>query len=191
MTKEEAVIYLSIEDGQDLYGAYEEHLFKAKQFFLNRFPISKVFNGKLDKLLRMHEAFVLLGGENKEFEKNSVDFEFESSSILETFNAFNQTRSKLRIELNSSDSFPQVKWVIEETIKMTLAYAKRWQIKDEDLVSVKVSQEPDPMELLSALKVNESRNALSFRDLSGLDEENSLKREAKRLSLWLKMENNE
>jgi len=191
MTEEEAAIYLPLLDGQSVREAYEEHLFTAKQFFLSRFPISKVFNGRMEKLRRIHEAYLFFGGQSQVFESIFVPFDVKSSSVMATFNAYNLTRNKLKIELNRSLCVLQLEGVLNQMFKITKEYAILWQMEKGNFNNVIIGKEPDPMEILSALHEAGGARDLTFGDLSGLDEENPLKREAKRLSLWLKMENNE
>ncbi|MFT5859093.1 MAG: hypothetical protein ACI865_001190 [Flavobacteriaceae bacterium] len=191
MTREEAMIYLPVEDGQDIHDAYEEQLFTAKQFFLNRFPIAKVMNGRLEKLRRVHKAYLILGGHSDVFEPIEIDALVSRTSISEAFSEYNRSRNILKIELNRSKSVPQIDWIMRQSFNVTRNYALLWRVEERAMENIIVGKEPDPMEILSAIKDVESTRHLSFDDLSSLDEENPLKREAKRLSLWLKMEGNE
>ena len=80
---------MPIDEEADLQEIYDEKLFELKQFFLNRFPMSKLINARLAKFLKEEKAFTVLGGEgdDDEFSFGNADLP-EFTSIQERIKAF-------------------------------------------------------------------------------------------------------
>ncbi|MDG2440083.1 MAG: hypothetical protein P8M19_00310, partial [Crocinitomicaceae bacterium] len=91
-----------------------------------------------------------------------------------------------------SEDGESIKQVLDNLIHVTTIYASAWShhgaVGDEDIL---IGKEPDPMELMNALEEYETDGYQSFKDLVHLEIENPLVKESKRLSLWLKFEQND
>jgi hypothetical protein len=194
MTQEEAIIYLPVDEEDDLQDLYEEKLFELKQFFLNRFPMSKLINARLAKFQKVEEAFVLLGGAVEESGDSLLDIDLpQFNSIHDLYIWYNREKNSLRLRLSSSQSHNEVRSVLEEYLRVTAHYSTHWQIPldEQDTGTIKIGVEPNPMDIQSALTELSTVEKLDSKHILTLPDENNLKSEAKRLSLWLNFESNE
>ena len=193
MTKEEALIYLPLDEYNDLEDLYDEKLFELKQFFLNRFPMSKLVNARLSKFEKVEEAFAVLGGRvSKESREGNIELP-EFDNLHDVYIWYNHEKNTLRLHLSSSRSCTEVRAVLVEYLRLTIHYAKFWEVSLEegDSEGVKIGTEPNPMDIQAALKELSEIEKLDSQYILTLPNENSLKSEAKRLSLWLNFESNE
>lgn len=193
MSPDEALIYLPLDDESDAQDLYEEKLFELKQFFLGRFPISKVIHSRLTKFEKMEEAFVALGGKlsGAQYRKELVFPEFNSIHTLYIW--YNIEKNRLRLAISSANAKSDLATIMEEYLELTKYYASFWLLPESELTSneIKVGAEPDPMEIQHELTHHEANRVLDAAYISALPNDNCLKSEAKRLSLWRKFENDE
>lgn len=193
MTLEEAHIYLRVEEDQDIDDVYEDKLFELKQFFLNRFPLTKLIEGRLAKFLKVEEAYKLLGGSvlssSLEMTEDFPDF----SSLSELYKWYNIERNKLRLQLTAAKSHNEVKRVLAYYTELTKHYALHWKIPlNEDIsAAIKLGTEPNPMDIQTELNALSDKEPINVESILALSDNNCLKSEAKRLSLWLNFETNE
>lgn len=193
MKPDEALIYLPIDDESDAEDLYDEKLFELKQFFLGRFPISKVIKARLSKFEKIEEAFIALGGHVEVFQQQKVHVFPEFNSIFPLYRWYNIERNRIRLAISSARSKSQLSAVMEEYVNLTKYYATYWLLPEIDLTSVeiKVGAEPDPMDIQNELNTHGEETIIDPSYISSLPNDNCLKSEAKRLSLWLKFENDE
>lgn len=190
MTREEALIYLPAQDEEERDEQYEEKLFELKQFFLNRFPVSKVIRTRLDKMYKVEIAFKALGGELITMaEPISMDLPNFPSLPL-AFDWYHRQRNALRLRLNAAQSVLEIESYLDQLLRLTKHYATFWEIElnvhDAQLI---IGKEPDPMEIQEAFKEFGNDEQLTSDSLARLADENCLKVEAKRLTRWLVLEN--
>lgn len=197
MTREEALIYLPLEDEEELDDLYGEKLFECKQFLINRFPIGKLIKSRMDKCMKVEEAFVALGGSVKQFtiENSSLNRHFWASiepsfpSLPAAFDWYHAERNALKLRLNQAQSAREMNAHLQDLLAITKVYARHWHVNltpsDPNPV---LSQEPDPMELQAAFKQFSSADDLTIETLENLTDDHFLKQEAKRLTFWLKSE---
>lgn len=187
MTRSEALMYFP--EGDDLEDIYEEKLFEWKNFFVNRFPVRKLFASKLATLDLHKEAYAELGGEEESglFDLPPVSF---TDDLLENFTRYSQHRNLLKARLFAAVSFDQIKQIAEALLSLTLEYAQAFAHDTEVEVEVRLSIEPDPMELLEALRRAKELGVSSKKTVEQLPENHLVRSEAKRLSLWLKSNGN-
>ncbi len=193
MNREEALIYLLVDEENDAQDLYDQKLFELKQFFLSRFPMTKLINARLLKFEKVEEAFRALGGTipyavspNK---KTNPTFD----SIHDLFKWYNVEKNLVRLELASAKSLNEITNILNEYLRITIEYATYWQVPvhEEDKSILKLSVEPNPMDIQSALNALSDQIKLDSEYILSLPDENCLKSEAKRLSLWLNFEINE
>ncbi|MBI1837249.1 MAG: hypothetical protein HYR91_08300 [Flavobacteriia bacterium] len=200
MTKEEAYLFFSFTDEDELEEVYEQQLFDYKQFFISKNPIRKVFRAKVQKMKKMHEAYLLLEGEEAnegDFEK--ISFSFESKTIEDTFNHAHFVRNQFKQKIQFAKSARELEFIISNYIEFQTKYLQSWiEIDLENDETVLVSKEPDVMGLLKAIRSCKEIGIRTFVDLKEKAEEKNeniflkmLLMEAKRLSLLRKMELNE
>jgi hypothetical protein len=192
MTREEALIYLPLNEGDQLIEIYEDKLFEFKQFFLTRFPIPLVVYARLKKLRLVHQAYIILGGERQKPSDYIHNYIGSEDSIRKTFAEFQVVRNELKMLIHSAKHGPDLDAFVIQLLAATEVYAEYWRMNEVlESEGISVGKEPDPMDLLTAINDFESDGNRSFDDLWKFEGENPLKSEAKRLSLWLKFERND
>ncbi|MDG1332762.1 MAG: hypothetical protein P8P74_10550 [Crocinitomicaceae bacterium] len=193
MTKDEAILYLPVNDEDDLQDSYEEKLFELKQFFLSRFPMSKLIIARMSKFEKVEEAFIVLGGEVSSASNIPVVTLPELGSIHTVYIWYNREKNALRLLLSAAQSYSEVLAVLNEYLRIAMHYAKHWQIgvNEEEGKSIKIGVEPNPMDIQEALNELSEKETIDSQHILTLPDENVLKSEAKRLSLWLNFESNE
>ncbi len=196
MNREEALIYLPVQDADERDDLYEEKLFECKQFLINRFPIGKIIKSRMDKILKVEEAFLALGGSVKPFSSEKRDEILTLSNRLPTFQSlqeafdwYHSERNLLKLKLNGAQSAREMEAYLQGLLTITKVYAEQWFVSrtptDANPIS---SQEPDPMELQAAFKQFDGTDKLTSAVLETLTDDHVLLREAKRLTFWLTSE---
>lgn len=194
MTEEEAKLFLSVEDNDEIVDVYEEKLFELKQFFLNRFPVTKLIRSKLASFEKVETAYRVLGGDveithrqGEQFFPNAFD------SLKEVFTWYYQQKNTVRLQIMAAQSHDDLAQVMKQYVQVAQYYAKQWEVslQEEDKVGIAIGSEPDPMDIQTELNRHETEGKDFETFILSLPNENCLKSEAKRLSLWLKFESNE
>ena len=183
MTKVEALSYL----GEDWEDSFEEQIFTLKQQLLTLVPIHKLYQAKLSKWKKLEEAFINLGGQFKQADLSQLIFETPifSDNISDAFKTYQEFRNRLKISLLNSVDSEAVIVVLDSFIKLEVSYVALWQSEDLD-DNIIISNVPDPMEILKAIKCFENLGGNSFEDLKEMAHAapEILKREQKRLTLY-------
>lgn len=199
MTKSEALLFFPFDESEEeIEEVYESLLFEYKLFFQSKVPIRKVFNSKIQKLKKMHEAFLVLGGqiESAIFE---LDLKLTNGSMLDLFNQYQRLRNSIKVQLLSVENAVELEKIVNHYLLLEEMYRNYWpQIELDGGEQISVSVEPDSMSLLKALKELEGEQICDFSQLHSKSaekiENNSLNiilMEAKRLSLLRKMDEHE
>lgn len=199
MTKSEALLFFPFDESEEeIEEVYESLLFEYKLFFQSKVPIRKVFNSKIQKLKKMHEAFLVLGGqiESAIFE---LDLKLTNGSMLDLFNQYQRLRNSIKVQLLSVENAVELEKIVNHYLLLEEMYRNYWpQIELDSEEQISVSVEPDSMSLLKALKELEGEQICDFSQLHSKSaekiENNSLNiilMEAKRLSLLRKMDEHE
>lgn len=188
MEKSEALLLLPIPDGGSIEEAYEQKLFEWKNFFVHRFPISKLFRKKIHQIQRLQEAYVELGGSKIKSIQGAPEIVPFDSSLKQSFQRYHSERNQLKMQLYASQSALELIVTVEGLLQITSEYAKRWSNNELDTSGIIVSKEVDPMDLLSAIHDAETQGVTTITDIGKLSDGHMVLNEAKRLSLWSKME---
>lgn len=190
MTKNEALLFFPINDGDEIIDLYEKYLFEYKNFFISKYPLEKVFNAKAKKMNQMHDAFTLLGGEIKT-STSFIALEYnQKDNILECFNDYQKTKFNIKTKLNNCTNAIEINYFISQLLQIENTYAKNWLVvKNLSEIDVIISKEPDPMSILNAIKEFNALGGTTFNDLNTMKNisPDLLINEAKRLSLTLKI----
>lgn len=192
MTKSEAKIFFSFTEGDDLEELWEQRFFDQKQFFLTRPPIEKVFKSRIAKLQKQYDAYLILGGEALpvQTEKQEEEIAF-SDSVLASYRLFHNYRNTFKSKVLQAQHPDQLANVINAWTSMEKEYYKLWssEVSKSNETQVALSKEPDPMEVLKAIK-EVGDDELLFSDLHSryalLPE--LLQNEVKRLTLLFEKE---
>ncbi|MEX1190629.1 MAG: hypothetical protein WEA99_01565 [Brumimicrobium sp.] len=155
MTKSEAKIFFPFTEGDDLEELWEQRFFEQKQFFLTRPPMEKVFQSRIAKLQKQYEAYLILGGEAvaDQGEMSAEEIAF-SESVLASYRLFHNYRNAFKSKVLQVQHPERLSQVIEAWIAMEKEYHKLWSNEESksNEVQVTLSKEPDPMEVLKAIK---------------------------------------
>lgn len=184
MDRAEAMLYFHSDE--DLREQYEEQLFEFKQYFLQKPPLSKLYHSKLQKLNLLNQAYEALGGELNTARSIDTEFQF-SDEVEEAFHFYHMNRNDILRELISLKNGKEMEQLILTYLSLYRAYAAMWRLAADFVPEgILISKEPDPMVLLQAIKENSSGNRLTFAEVRGGKISVELINEAKRLTLWLK-----
>lgn len=191
MTRNEALLHLPVEEGELLSEAYEEKLFYWKKFFVNRFPVAKLFHKKIHQLHQLERAYEVLGGVN---EGNSIEIQLNikfSDELKPAFHQFTRERNALKTLLFQARTAVDIIEIVRALLRLTEAYAEVWRLHGVSTDGSIISKELDPMDLLAALEDAERNGVITSDDITKLPEDHAVRNEAKRLSLWMKMNGHE
>lgn len=185
MTKKEALLFFQLEadfDQDEFHDAKEVLLFELKNFFISRVPIQKLFQSRLDKLVKINEAQTSLEIESGKFKSEKIDFSFESDDILETYKSYQKQNKILKKFISQSTEALEIKQFVHDLILLEKRYAEKWYDSKNLDESIIVSKERDPMEILSEIQNYEGKTFTSLKKKQNSPSE-ILVNEMKRLSL--------
>jgi hypothetical protein len=184
MTEAEARIFLGYEPGDDLKEVIEDKLFEFKQFFLSKPIIWSTFKARLDKLAIVREAIACFEEAESTPIVNLPAFQ-SNENVLEAFQSFQHVRNACFLAINRATNCQELENVIDSLLKSQTTYASLWPNIAFVSSTVILSKEPDPMDLLSAIKSVNLSGINTFPDLAEklTDESMCLANESKRLFL--------
>jgi hypothetical protein len=184
MTEAEARIFLGYEPGDELKEVIEDKLFEFKQFFLSKPIIWSTFKARLVKLAVVRKAIACFEEAEPMPIVNLTAFQ-STENVLEAFQSFQQVRNACFLAINRATNCQELEIIIDSLLKSHATYASLWP--DIAFVSstVILSKEPDPMDLLSAIKSVNLSGIRTFPDLAEklTDESICVANESKRLFL--------
>lgn len=192
MTKLEAQVYFPVNDFEEVEELYEEKLFELKQFLISHLPTSKLSNSKLKQFSRFSLAYYALGGVEPCFEESTQNELVFPEDLKKAVSLFYQQESRIKLNLNLSQGFDGVSYHAKQLVNNLLEYAKCWRLDDGvfNLSPIKMSDVPNQMDLLEAVKQFNQEGRFTFNEILTLPDDNLLMKESIRLSLWLKFERN-
>jgi hypothetical protein len=189
MTIAEAQQLLGVEDpDDDLQDLYEEKLFEYKQFFLSKSPIAKLFASKLTRMQHLHAAFLLLGGEMLPETLAFADAPAFTDDIRSSYDLYQSQKNTLRRQLSNARSALVIAACAEGLTVLEKQFASCWFSDAAVSEAVIVSKDPDPMEILQAIRTYAAQGGTGFAQLQKLENNppEILVHEMKRLSLLFK-----
>ena len=148
----------------DLQDAFELQLFEFKKQLIALAPIEKLIAPKLKKIKQLQEAFLLLGGEIDEISISTFELVSPSENILDSFKAYQDVRNYFKKLLSQSNSHEEIANFCQYLVAYEKMYASCW-FTDEVNSSEIVSKEPDPMEVLKAIREYNENGGFTFEDL--------------------------
>ena len=191
MTVESAKLVLALSEEEVLEDVFESKLFEFKNFFINNLPTSKLFEAKFKKIRQLAEAFRVLGGEEVKAGSNVENILIVSDKVYEIVIAQQAVVTKTKLKVFSSRNSADLIFFATQMIENLKRFAENWYV--ESLIGnqdVKMSDVPDQMQLLKALKAFNEEGKSTFSEILTLPDDNLLMKESIRLSLWLKFEGN-
>lgn len=180
MTPSECAALFDLDQYEDLEEAYDFKLFELKQFLLSKVPFVKTYSSRLKQIEKMQEAFILLGGEEKQGIAK-VDVEISSAGdLLSCWNIHQEKIRDWKKRVGQLQSLSDLKALMEERLETYKWYAENWVNITGRVTSdleVKASVELDPMDVFQAIKMT----------VDNYQDNLVLQKESKRLILWLKL----
>ena len=162
MTKEEALSFFKgdIEDIDDLF---DEQLFELKNQLLSIVPINKIVYTRIKKIEQLSSAYSKLSEYVFHEEYVQINYNF-NQNILDSYLNYQDTKGKLRLQLLNSLLPENIILYAIDLVKLELAFAINWksEIIDEKCI---VSKQPDPMNVLSAIREYNTIGGITFGDL--------------------------
>ncbi len=174
MTKEEASHFLAIEDGEEISDAYWRNLFLHKKYFLTNAIIYSVFEQKLHKMAKIAEAASIFGFQPPIRTSLITECFTKTDKMLDAFNEFNVLKSKYLQEIHRAESFQELEAYAKSYLQLNTDYISLWPNTGMEENRVKLSSEPDPVELLAALQVALTKGIITFQDLELLKKGNDV-----------------
>jgi len=181
--------YFKTSDLEEIAETYEQEIFEFKQFFLSKAPIYKLFKSRLNKLQILQSAFDSLHPIQKSVEID-VSFPAEENNILDSYKAFQAAKSKTRLLISNELNGTNLLQLVQILIELEKHNAQFWliSIELEEMDSIVVSKEPNPIDVLNGIKEYQQNGGKTFQQLKR-NENNPpivLVQEMKRLSLLFK-----
>ena len=192
MTISNPLILLPVSEDDSLQDLYDEKLFEFRQFLSRQLPTTKLFSAKLKKLKQFSEAFVILGGKENDLESFPTVYEnYEGLELKNVISVYQRETNALRLKMNLSQSYNAIENVALQMVDNYKRYAGCWKLEViPENHKVKISEELDSMSLLEGVTSFNEEGKTTFKELNSLSMDNVLYKEAIRLSLWLKFEEN-
>lgn len=142
-------LYFSEQDLEDLEESYENRMFEHQKFFLEKAPISKIYEARIKKIEQFHAEYKTLGGMHSDEPLVLSNFEFTGDNVKQLFHQHHQVRNQLKLMLMQAPSAIHLIWIARKMVDIEKGYAALWAIDNPE--EVLVSKEEDPMDLLAAI----------------------------------------
>ena len=184
MTKQEASIFLGIEDFESFEEALEFQLFELKQQLISKPCIPQLLQARLSKLKQLKEACRAL-----EFEIKSTTIELKIKelniySLIDCFNSFQKNKNFILARLSSNLTIDLMEISINLLLENLKVWSKLWpKITISEDEKILLSKELESMEFYQVLKELKQVNVLNFKDLDFTQLPEDLNHEIKRLNL--------
>jgi hypothetical protein len=141
-------------------------------------------------LNKIREAYLALGGVEEGSAFEEVKSNYIDKPLGDVFREYSSLRNVLKQKIMASNTISDIENIVLNLLQETRLYANAWTYDHESLDGVLVSNEMDQMNVLNQIKKLEAFEPIAIEAIQKLDAENVLVRESKRLSLWLKLDQN-
>ena len=192
MTREDALLYLPDSSKEVLEESYKQKLFKFKQRILFIHPSTSLYQLQIKKISLVYKSYIFLSKINDD-EKLELDYDiyFKQEDVGGSWKKYNQNKNDIKLLLFNSNKFHEIIFFLNKLIENERKFALIFKdLIFKENYNIKVDNRFDLMELESELEKFIKSGYSSVKDFEGLDSNNILVKEAYRLSLWLKKENN-
>jgi hypothetical protein len=175
---------LDTDDSDEIDDFVDSELFAMRNYFNSKVPVQKIFHPKIEKIIKLDDLY-LLQNPLPEKELQFLLKPFDSDNLEEVYNAYNQQLNVLKQNLFNSNRPKNIAFVAGLMVKIELQYAEKWFLTNSWDEETKISQIPNPMEILHAIAEASKKGIISFEDLKNNQNKTPqiLLNEMKRLSL--------
>jgi hypothetical protein len=162
MTREEAFQFFNV-DINDIDDVFEEQLFELKKQLLSIVPIHKIVLPRIKKIKLLNTAYITLTSHFFTEIYCDIDYSF-NENILDTFLKYQDAKGKIRLQLLNSYKPENVIAYAQNLVSLELNFASYWNCEANSNEMV-VSKQPDPMDILVAIREYNTNNGITFNDL--------------------------
>lgn len=148
----------------DLQDAFEFHLFDYKKQLIALAPIEKLIAPKLKKIKQLQEAYLTLGGTIDVITHTSFDPITPTEDLLESFKIYQDVRTSLKKHISNANAYEEIENFCQFLVFYEKMYASCWLTHEFDTTEI-VSKEPDPMDVLKAIREYNENGGRTFEDL--------------------------
>lgn len=152
MTPKEALLFLKVEEEEDIQEAWDFAFFEWKKQCLSSPLLAKLYLSKIKKVKKIYEAFLILGGEQKTFEISTYNtFSFSNENAIEAFNLFQKTKNDLFKVLWQSEELETFLNALKQLFILRNKYYDLWKVDSVD-GEVRISELSDEMQFYAILQ---------------------------------------
>ena len=147
-----------------LQDAFELQLFEFKKQLIALAPIEKLIAPKLKKIKQLQDAYLTLGGSIDEITHTSFDPITPTEDLLESFKIYQDVRTSIKKYISNTNAYEEIANFCQYLVAYENMYASCWVTNDINTTEI-VSKEPDPMEVLHAIRTYNENGGATFEDL--------------------------
>lgn len=167
MTPNEAEIILQLNSFDNLEDAVENQLFEIRQQLITKVVLPQLLNARKSKLLQLKTAaevleFELIGSINSLVLKS-----LDGNNLIDTFNNFQENKTKILQQLSSELSFENIENCIDLLAENLRNWCQLWpEIELENGNEILLSKELESMRFLEILKELKLLDIQNFESLT-------------------------
>lgn len=167
MTQNEAEIILQLNSFDNLEDAVENQLFEIRQQLITKVVLPQLLNARKSKLLQLKTAaevleFELIGSINSLVLKS-----LDGNNLIDTFNNFQENKTKILQQLSSELSFENIENCIDLLAENLRNWCQLWpEIELENGNEILLSKELESMRFLGILKELQLLGIQNFETLT-------------------------
>lgn len=192
MTREDALLYFPEYTEECIRDLYNQKLLEFKHKILFIYPSRRSYQLQIKKFNLIHQAYVFLSKIN-DVETLELNFDIclSKEDVGDSWRKYNQNKNGIKLLLFNSNKFREIVFLLDKLIENERQFALLFKdVNFKENYNIQVSNLFDLMELEAEIDKFMKKGGRSIKDIEGLDSNNILLKEAYRLSLWLKKENN-
>ena len=148
----------------DLQDAFEFLLFDYKKQLIALAPIEKLITPKLKKIKQLQEAYLTLGGVIEMVSITMFDPITPTEDLFESYKIYQNVRNSLKRSISNSLVYEEIENFCQHLVFYEKMYASCWFTHEFDTTEI-VSKEPDPMDVLKAIREYNKNGGFTFDDL--------------------------
>jgi hypothetical protein len=157
MDQKKAELLLQLKNYRDCHEAYESIVFEMKSMLLNQGVIPKVMRKRQERLLLIHEAYLLLSAQKETTIKIEAPV-VKGTNWESLFLEYEKNKSKLKRQIALSNDAKLISIAIDRLILNQLNWSAYFDFDNSQVELPTLGKEMDSMQLLKLFK--EHKNTL-------------------------------
>ena len=183
MTPTEAEIILQLNSFDNLEDAVENQLFEIRQQLITKVVLPQLLNARKSKLLQLKTAAEVSGFEFIKSSNSIVLKPLKELTLIDTFNIFQENKTKILQQLSSELSFENIENCIDLLTENLRNWCQLWpEIELENGNEILLSKELESMRFLGIIKELQLIDIQNFESLTSTLLPQDLKIEIARLN---------